>query len=143
MSFNAIRYSRLEMKTLKYKINVCHVKIRKRSKIRNRYNQAPDLTQDTNGKVAIFKLNRIDHDEMQRQLVIINKKAHGPWIAHPSPCHEERVFTTKYINTISPTPKSIFGYHSDHNQATPVTLFNTDMLSGTISMSYLNCQGWS
>ena len=28
------------------------IKVRKRAKIRNRYNQAPRLTQDTNGKVT-------------------------------------------------------------------------------------------
>ena len=28
------------------------IKVRKRAKIRNRYNQAPHLTQDTNGKVT-------------------------------------------------------------------------------------------
>ena len=29
-------------------------KVRKREKIRNQYNQAPHLTQDTNGKVTSF-----------------------------------------------------------------------------------------
>ena len=33
------------------------VKVRKRSKIRNRYNQAPHLTQDTNGRVATSQLD--------------------------------------------------------------------------------------
>ena len=32
-------------------------KIRKRAKIRNRYNQAPHLTQDTNGKVTTSQLD--------------------------------------------------------------------------------------
>ena len=32
-------------------------KIRKRAKIRNRYNQAPYLTQDTNGKVKTSQLD--------------------------------------------------------------------------------------
>ena len=32
-------------------------KVRKRAKIRNRYNQAPHLTQDTNGKVTTSKLD--------------------------------------------------------------------------------------
>ena len=31
---------------------VTHNKVRKRAKIRNRYNQAPHMTQDTNGKVT-------------------------------------------------------------------------------------------
>ena len=33
------------------------VKVRKRAKIRNRYNQAPHLTQDTKGKVTTSQLN--------------------------------------------------------------------------------------
>ena len=35
----------------------CHVKIRKRAKIRNRYNQAPHMTQDTIGKVTTSQLD--------------------------------------------------------------------------------------
>ena len=33
------------------------LKVRKGAKIRNRYNQAPHLTQDTNGKVTISQLD--------------------------------------------------------------------------------------
>ena len=33
------------------------IKVRKRTKIRNRYNPAPDLTQDTNGKVTTSRLD--------------------------------------------------------------------------------------
>ena len=33
------------------------LKVRKRAKIRNRYNQAPHLTQDTNGKVTTSQLD--------------------------------------------------------------------------------------
>ena len=33
------------------------VKVRKRTKIRNRYNQAPHLTQHTNGKVTTLQLD--------------------------------------------------------------------------------------
>ena len=32
-------------------------KVRKRAKIRNRYNQVPNLTQDTNGKVTTLQLD--------------------------------------------------------------------------------------
>ena len=32
-------------------------KVRKRAKIRNRYNEAPHLTQDTNGKVTTSQLD--------------------------------------------------------------------------------------
>ena len=34
-----------------------HIKVKKRAKIRNRYNQAPHLTQDTNGKVTTSQLD--------------------------------------------------------------------------------------
>ena len=33
------------------------MKVRKRAKIRNRYNQAPHLTQDTNGEVTTSQLD--------------------------------------------------------------------------------------
>ena len=33
------------------------IKVRKRAKIRNRYNQAPHMTQDTNGKVTTSQLD--------------------------------------------------------------------------------------
>ena len=33
------------------------IKVRKRAKIRNRYKQAPHLTQDTNGKVTKLQLD--------------------------------------------------------------------------------------
>ena len=34
-----------------------YIKVRKRAKIRNQYNQAPHLTQDTNGKVKTSQLD--------------------------------------------------------------------------------------
>ena len=36
---------------------VMSFKVRKRAKIRNRYNQAPHLTQDTNGKMTTSQLD--------------------------------------------------------------------------------------
>ena len=42
-------------------------KVRKRAKIRNRYNQAPHLTQDTNGKVTTSQLDLTnDGQEVKR-----------------------------------------------------------------------------
>ena len=38
------------------------LQVRKRAKIRNRYNQAPHLTQDTNGKVTTSQLD-IQHEK--------------------------------------------------------------------------------
>ena len=39
------------------------IQVRKRAKIRNRYNQAPHLTQDTNGKVATSQLDITDESQ--------------------------------------------------------------------------------
>ena len=41
----------------KQRASPTHVKVRKRAKIRNRYNQAPHLTKDTNGKVTTSQLD--------------------------------------------------------------------------------------
>ena len=40
-----------------------HINVRKRAKIRNRYNQAPHLTQDTNGKVTTSQLDVINESQ--------------------------------------------------------------------------------
>ena len=45
------------IETSVFRITFLHNKVRKREKIRNRYNQAPHLTQDTNGKVTTSKLD--------------------------------------------------------------------------------------
>ena len=37
--------------------SIYHLKVRKRAKIRNQYNQAPHLTQDTNEKVITSQLD--------------------------------------------------------------------------------------
>ena len=39
------------------------MEVRKRAKIRNRYNQAPHLTQDTNGKVTTSQLDIINESQ--------------------------------------------------------------------------------
>ena len=44
------------------RIYVSDRKVRKRTKIRNRYNQAPHLTQDTNGKVTHHKREPLAQD---------------------------------------------------------------------------------
>ena len=40
-----------------------HINVRLRAKIRNRYNQAPHLTQDTNGKVTTSQLDVINESQ--------------------------------------------------------------------------------
>ena len=42
-------------------------KVRKRAKIRNRYNQAPHLTQDTNGKVTTSQLDITNESQEKRE----------------------------------------------------------------------------
>ena len=57
-----------------YKIIGQNVIVRKRVKIRNRYNQAPYLTQDTRGKVTILQLDITN--ESQEVLESIPKCLH-------------------------------------------------------------------
>ena len=47
------------------------IKVKKRAKIRNRYNQAPHLTQDTNGKVTTSQLD-----------ITNERSALSPWNGH-------------------------------------------------------------
>ena len=49
------------------KLLSCFIKVRKRAKIRNRYNQAPHLTQDTNGKVR-HKKTRAKKSTLSQQV---------------------------------------------------------------------------
>ena len=50
----ALGWTRKKLFSISYMLNSKNgvFKVRKRAKIRNRYNQAPHLTQDTNGKVT-------------------------------------------------------------------------------------------
>ena len=50
-------------------------KVRKKAKIRNRYNQAPHLTQDTNGKVTTSKLDITNEAKNTQNNTLINTKA--------------------------------------------------------------------
>ena len=47
----------IDTRSMDGRIYVGDHKVRKRAKIRNRYNQAPHLTQDTNGKVTTSQLD--------------------------------------------------------------------------------------
>ena len=51
-------------------------KVRKRAKIRNRYNQAPHLTQDTNGKVTNPQLYTTDENQEVSPFPVGDHKAH-------------------------------------------------------------------
>ena len=47
----------INTRSMDSRIYVGDHKVRKRAKIRNRYNQAPHQTQDTNGKVTTSQMN--------------------------------------------------------------------------------------
>ena len=51
------------------------IKVRKKAKIRNRYNQAPHLTQDTNGKVTMFQLDITNESQEVRPFPAGDHKA--------------------------------------------------------------------
>ena len=54
------------------------LKVRKRTKIRNRYNQAPHLTQDTNGNVTTSQLDITNESqEVRTQKQMIHKRSLG------------------------------------------------------------------
>ena len=52
------------------------IKISKGAKIRNRYNQVPDLTQDTNGKVTDSQLDTTNESQEVSPLPAGDHKAH-------------------------------------------------------------------
>ena len=52
------------------------IKIRKGAKIRNRYNQVPHLTQDTNGKVTNSQLDTINESQVVSPFPAGDHKAH-------------------------------------------------------------------
>ena len=56
LSYQSIVCSKMSVSEILFKADATTcvlIKVRKRAKIRNRYNQAPHLTQDTNGKVTM------------------------------------------------------------------------------------------
>ena len=59
------------------RIRVCqrNMKVRKRAKIRNQYNQAPHLTQDTNGKVTISQLDITNESQEVSPFSAVDHKA--------------------------------------------------------------------
>ena len=62
-----------------------------------------------------------------------SKWDHGPWIAHLSSCHKERMLTTKYKSHFFKTQVHL-RYHSDHKKDTN-SLSSIKILICTISMS--------
>ena len=56
---------------------VCYNKVGKRAKIRNRRNQAPHLSQDTNGKVTTLQLD-ITNESQEASLLPVSLNLHPP-----------------------------------------------------------------
>ena len=54
----------------------CLVKVSKDAKIRNRYNQVPQLTQNTNGKVTNSQLDTTNENQEVSPLPADDHKAH-------------------------------------------------------------------
>ena len=52
------------------------MKVRKREKIRNRYNQVPHLIQDTNGKVTNSQLETTNESQKLSPFPAVGHKAH-------------------------------------------------------------------
>ena len=65
---------RKKKKLFRIEITCSVIKVRKMAKIRNRYNQAPHLTQDTNGKVTTSQLDIINESQKVRGPRGINKQ---------------------------------------------------------------------
>ena len=61
---------------LLYKIRFCEIKVSKGAKIRNRYNQVPHLTQDTNGKVTNSQLDTTNESQEVSPFPAGDHKAH-------------------------------------------------------------------
>ena len=61
----------------------CIINERKRAKIRNRYNQAPHLTKDTNGKVTASQIDTINESQEVSPLPAADLK-HQPTDMHES-----------------------------------------------------------
>ena len=59
-----------------YLLIILIFKIRKGAKIRNRYNQVPDLTQDTNGKVPNSQLDTTNESQEVSPFPAGDHKAH-------------------------------------------------------------------
>ena len=62
----------IDTRSMDFRIYVGDHKVRKGAKIRTRYNQAPHLTQDTNGKVTTSQLD-ITNESITQMIQDINK----------------------------------------------------------------------
>ena len=80
-----IRYSGVGIATMSNVPVYIITKVRKRAKIRNRYNQAPHLIQDTNGKV------------IRSQLDITNESQE----ISPFPAGDHKALTNRHANRLS------------------------------------------
>ena len=72
VTFGHIRYRQLCHSL--FPIELFLSKVRKRAKIRNRYNQTSHLTQDTNGKVTTSQLNITNKSQDMPYILKVNKE---------------------------------------------------------------------
>ena len=71
----AVTYMHVYVKAFIVNVNKC-TKVSKGAKIRNRYNQVPHLTQDTNGKVANLQLDTTHESQVVSPFRAGDHKAH-------------------------------------------------------------------
>ena len=64
------------LKVFKQLLHTRHLKVSKGAKIRNRYNQVPHLTQDTNGKVTNSQLDTTNESQEVSPFPAGDHKAH-------------------------------------------------------------------
>ena len=89
-----------------YLLIILIFKIRKGAKIRNRYNQVPDLTQDTNGKVPNSQLDTTNESQEVSPFPASDHKAHINRRAQRHSKHKteqkHKISTKKYrLGTVS------------------------------------------
>ena len=73
---NAITKSLNLLRPMEFSIKLDTVKVSKGAKIRNRYNQVPHLTQDTNGKVTNSQLDTTNESQEVSPFPAVDHKTH-------------------------------------------------------------------
>ena len=74
LDFNYLHAGYFLVVVLSFKINI--FKVNKGAKIRNRYNQVPHLTQDTNGKVTNSQMDTTNESQEVSPFPAGDQKAH-------------------------------------------------------------------
>ena len=109
-----------------------YTKVRKRAKIKNRYNQAPHLTQDTNGKVITSQLG-ITNESKEVSLCQQVTKRHQQTDVHENITKQDR------NNINDPQKKHLLGTVSKNILLEGLTQFNGAPTSPLVQMWITSC----